>query len=284
MLNNRAIVDALRAEGVTGGELGAERYAAALASLRADAEAYAAASAARKAMADDRLEEAEVLTRKAITLQDSEAAFHGLLGDVARQQRRHRAAVDAYGEAIAIDPEYFAYYVGRGVARSRLGRDERARARSDFERSLNLLPTAVAYLELGRIAEADGDIDRAYGYFETAATSDSRVGRAAREDAMRLDLPRNPGRYLNAEVQRDGRGRLLLGVANRSSVTVEDVTVRVALMDAGGRVSEGVRRVWRIPPGSVDWQVLANDGSTVRDARAGVVAARLSGTDAHRMR
>ena len=39
-----------------------------------------------------------------------------------------------------------------------------------------------------------------------------------------------------------------------------------------------------IPPGAVDWQVLANDGSTVRDARAGVVAARLSGTDAHRMR
>ncbi|MFM8356842.1 MAG: M48 family metalloprotease [Gammaproteobacteria bacterium] len=278
--NNRTIVDALRAEGVTGGELGADTYAAALAPLRADGEAYAAAAAARKAMADDRLEEAEALARKAVTLQDGEAAFHGLRGDVARLQRRHQAAVDAYDEAIAIDPDYFAYYVGRGVARSRLGGEACTRARRDFERSLTLLPTAIAYLELGRLAESDGDVDRAYAYFEAAAASDSRVGRAAREDAMRLDLPRNPGRYLNAEVQRDGRGRLLLGVVNRSSVTVEDVTVRVALMDAGGRVSEGVRRVWRIPPGGVDWQVLVNDGSTVRDARAGVVAARLGGADA----
>jgi predicted Zn-dependent protease len=276
VVNNRAIVASLRAEGFDGGELNAEAYARALAPLREDADAYAAAADARKAIADDRLEDAEALARKALSLQDGEAAFHGLLGDVHRLGRRWRASTDAYEEAIAIEPEYFAFYLGRGVSRTRLG--ERAEARRDFEQSLKLLPTAVAYHELGQIAERDGDLDRAFQYYQAAAESNSSVGRAASAGAVRLDLPRNPSRYLQARVERDGRGRLLLGVRNLTSVAVADVAVRVQVQDTAGRVSEGSRRLNGIAPGSEEWILLAADGSGVQDARAAVVAARVLDT------
>ncbi len=271
--NNRTIVAALRAEGFDGGELGADRYARALAPLREDADAYAAAAEARKAITDDRLEEAEALTRKALSLQDGEAAFHGLLGDVQRLSRRWRGAADAYAEAIAIEPDYFAFYLGRGVSQSRLG--DRAAARADFERSLKLLPTALAFHELAQMAEQDGDLDRAYRYYQAAAESNSTVGRAASVGAMRLDLPRNPSRYLEARVQRDGRGRLLLGVRNPTTVAVADVAVRVQVQDTTGRVSEGTRRLVGVAAGSEEWILLAADASAVQDARAAVVAARV---------
>jgi len=271
--NNRALVDQLRGEGFTGGELGKASFERALRQLREDADAYAAADKARKALADDRLEEAERLARQAITAQDREASFYGLLGDVERAQRRYAAAVESYDSAIARDANYFAYYLGRGAALSRQG--ERTAARADFDRSLELLPTAIAYNELGRMAQADGDADRALRYFEAAGQSDSSVGRAARASALRLDLPRNPGRYLQAQVQRDQRGRLVLGVANPTAVAVQDVAVRIQTLDQQGRAGEGVRRLQRLEPGATRWVVLLEDASGVRDARAVVEAARI---------
>jgi hypothetical protein len=92
---------------------------------------------------------------------------------------------------------------------------------------------------------------------------------------MRLDLPRNPSRYLEARVQRDGRGRLLLGVRNPTTVAVADVAVRVQVQDTTGRVSEGTRRLVGVAAGSEEWILLAADASAVQDARAAVVAARV---------
>jgi beta-barrel assembly-enhancing protease len=271
--NNRRLAEALRAEGFVGGDLGTEAYTHAIRQLREDADAYAAADQARTALADDRFEEAERLVRTAITQQDREPSFHGLLGDIHRRQKHYQQAVDAYDEAIERDPAYFAYYLGRGLALS--GQGDRAQARVDFDRSVKLLPTAVAYHELGRIAEAEGNVDQALKLFEAAGQSDSSVGQAARTSALRLDLPRNPSRYLQARVERDARGRLVLGVANPTPLPVLDVAVRVETLDQQGRAREGTRRLRRIEPGATRWVVLMEDATGLADARAGVVAARL---------
>ncbi len=53
--NNRSLVRQMRAEGFDGGELGTERYRAALARLEADADAYEAYDKAREALRDKRL-------------------------------------------------------------------------------------------------------------------------------------------------------------------------------------------------------------------------------------
>ena len=53
---------------------------------------------------------------------------------------------------IAIDDGLFSYYLGRGIANARL---KSPAAKADLEQSAKLLPTAVAYNELGRIAAAN---------------------------------------------------------------------------------------------------------------------------------
>jgi predicted Zn-dependent protease len=269
--NNRKIAEELKTQGLAGTEIGKERYERAMAALREDAPAYKAADDARKAMSEEKYEEASALVRKAIALEDREASFHGLLGDLERRERDFPAAIKAYDAAIQRDPEYFAYYLGRGVSRKATDPEL---ARSDFERSVKLLPTAIAYNELGAIAEANGDVDQALKLFEAAGQSDSPAGRAARASAMRLDLPRNPGRYVEAHVERDGRGRLLLAVRNPTSVPLTDVAVRVDTLDNRGQQRSGTRTFRRVEPGATEWTVLMQDATAISDARAGVVGAR----------
>ncbi len=225
--NNQALVKTLRAEGYTGGELGKQRFVAATARIREDAEAYAAYDAARKAAADKRYDAAADEVTKALRLQSAEAQFHGLRGDIRRMQGRHEDAVTNYDRAIARDDGYFAYYLGRGLARSQLGR--RDAAKEDFSRSVNYLPTAVAYSELGKIAESEGNSDAAVRYYEAAASAPGAAGQQAMQGLVRLDLPRQPGKYVRAELARGARGEVLLKVTNTTPVTLTNIQVNTVL-------------------------------------------------------
>ena len=225
--NNRALVAQLRAEGFTGGELGADRYQRAVAQIRRDAPAYAAFDAARKAVQEKNLEAALTQVDKAIGLQPREAQFHGLKGDIRRLQDRHGDAARHYGDALARDDGYFSYYLGRGV--SRMALKDRANAKADLTASVKLLPTAVAYNELGRIAEADGNQDEAIRYYAAASQAQDATGQAALSSLLRLDLPRQPARYVAAELVNDGSGKLFLRVKNGTPSDIGGVRVRVAL-------------------------------------------------------
>jgi predicted Zn-dependent protease len=225
--NNKALVALLRTEGFTGGELGADRYQRAVAQIRRDAPAYAAADAARKAVQEKNLDAAITQVDKAIALQPREAQFYGLKGDIRRLQERHADAVRHYGDALARDDAYFSYYLGRGV--SRLELKERANAKADLNASIKLLPTAVAYNQLGRIAEADGNQDEAIRYYAAAAKAQDATGQAAFASLVRLDLPRQPARYIEAQLQTDGVGRLVLRVNNPTPANAAGVKVRVSL-------------------------------------------------------
>jgi hypothetical protein len=132
------------------------------------------------------------------------------------------------------------------MARSRL--KERALARADLERSVELLPTAVAYHELGRIAENARDVDGALRYYRVAAQSESSVGALANARIVALDVARNPSAYVRTEVGvMDGRPALM--VANLTSVALENIVVRVQLQWADGRIDEGTRQVERLDGG-----------------------------------
>ena len=84
-----------------------------------------------------------------------EARFHGLKGDIMVYQKRYQDAIGSYDEAIKHDDNYYDYYLGRGVAHSRL--NQTALARQDLQRSNKLLPTAAAANELGKLALNDGN-------------------------------------------------------------------------------------------------------------------------------
>jgi len=272
--NNRALVEQLRAEGFTDGEFGAQAYQDALRPLRTDLPAYEAYDQAREALAEKRFDAAESLVTRAIELQGREASFHGLRGNLRLAQERYGDAEINYDRALERDDEYFAYFVGRGVARARQGRN--GPAKEDFTRSMALLPTATAYNELGRLAEADGDMDTALRYYQTAAQSDSTTGQQARERALRLDLPRHPDRYVAARVSADSAGRLVLEVGNQTSLALNNVTVVLETMDTTGARQRYERTLRNLQGGAARLVLVTDDAAGVVDARAQVTAAEIA--------
>ena len=183
--NNRALVETMRSEGISGGEYGADRYQNATRQLRADSAAYADHDAGRRALLDGDLEEALRLVQQALAKQSAEPSFHALRGDIRYQQDRFGDAIINYDRAIDRDAGFYAYYLSRGMAHVEQG--ERAAAKSDLNASVELLPTTIAYLQLGKIAEAEGNVDLASRYYQAAGQSSGPVAEEARARYARLN-------------------------------------------------------------------------------------------------
>src|SRR5690606_12617256 len=117
--------------------------------------------------------------------------------------------------------------------------------------------TAVAYHELGVLAERAGDLDTALSHYQTAAQSDSPAGQAARTRLLRLDLPRNPARYVEAALARDAGGRLVMQVSNRTGAPLEDIEVVVDTIDAAGQRRRFGSRVAQLGAGAASVVLVA---------------------------
>jgi beta-barrel assembly-enhancing protease len=236
--NNRALVAQLRAEGRAGGELGEARYQEAMAFLRETKPAYDAFDEAEKLVGEDKLEDASRKLETALSMVPNEARFHGLQADILIYQRRYQAAVTTYDAAISRDPNYYDYYLGRGVAYARQG--ERARANEDLQASIKLLPTALAMNELGTLALESNDRAAAKEYFGMAASAQGLVGEQSRAAFMRLDIADNPAQYVSAQAYINQAGRLVARVQNVSPFPVSDVTVEFRAIIGGQVVSRSI--------------------------------------------
>jgi tetratricopeptide (TPR) repeat protein len=230
-----------------GGEVGREPYQAATKLLRDRQPAYDAYDEGREALADDRPREAERAAQEALRLLPDEANIHALLGDVDMQERRYEDALRHYTDAIELNTDFFYYHLQKGLAHRQLRDWEDARVA--LETSVDLLPTADAVYALGTLAERRGDRRTALEYYAQAAQSNSPAGQAAKEAAVRLDLPNNPGNYIQARGGLDNSGQLIVEVANPTSVSITDVIVAVRYADSQGRIREVGRRVGLLPPG-----------------------------------
>ncbi|HEX6998801.1 MAG TPA: M48 family metalloprotease [Gammaproteobacteria bacterium] len=230
-----------------GGELGRERYAEATRLLRQREPAYDLYDQGRRALAENRLDEARRAAAEAVRLVPEEAQFHALLGDVELAERRYEAAIGHYRDAIARDDTFFYYPLRKGLAHQAAGQWDASQA--DLEASLALLPTADAHYGLGRLAERRGDRARALEHYMAAAQSSSETGQAARDAAVRLDLPQNPGGYLTVRTGLDSGGQLLVEVANPTGVAVTDVAIAIRYVDAQGALRQTVRQLaGTLPP------------------------------------
>lgn len=272
--NNRQLVDTLRAEGYTDGEYGADRFQAAVRTIRGDEPAYKAADEARKALRDGDFDLALKRIEAALELQPAEAQFHGLRGDVRTRQKRYEDAVTNYDRAIQRDPEFFSFYLGRGMARARLNQLDPARG--DLERSVELLPTTVAYLELGRVAEAQGDTASAARYYEAAGQSPGEVGDAARAGLVRTDLAANPSRYIVSRTGQSSDGRWLVRIENGTDVNVTDVRVRVEYLTGSGASGSFERSIPHLAAGTYTQIEFPSKTGSVQQARSVVIAARVA--------
>lgn len=233
--NNRELVQQMRAEGHSGGELGAQRYQAATRFLRENARAYEAFDEAQELISQDKLEQANERVGEAISLLPREARFRGLRADIFMYQRRYQAAIGQYDQAIALDPDYFDYYLGRGVAYARQG--ERSRANADLQASVALLPTAMAMNELGQIALVANDRAMAKQYFETAMVAHGLVGQAASDSFYKIDIIDNPAQYVFVQAYVNEKGELLGTVRNRAPVAVKNITIEFHAIVGGQLVN-----------------------------------------------
>ena len=243
--------ETLRKLGAKGGDWGRDRYQHMIAGLKKSKPAYDALEKGLKALKDDDEKQALKLANKAIAIEPKEALFYSLLGDVRYKQKRYNKALKHYNQALDRNSGFFRYYLERGVTWEKLENNQKAQL--DLEKSVELLPTAIAYNALGRMELQSGSRDQAKQYFGQAAGSRSPAGVAAAAELMRLDLPDNPGRYLQTRLQRLKDGEMIAVVQNQTKMMVRNVGVGVGLRAPGGRLSNMTRHsVWGvIRPGEV---------------------------------
>jgi tetratricopeptide (TPR) repeat protein len=188
---------------------------------------------------------ATILAKKAVAGEPREARFQELLGDISLTQKNSAGALPYYERAIQMQPDYFRPHLQSGIALKNLGRNPEAEVA--LSKSTSLLPTAPAHALLGILAESRGDINAAMKNYGAAAGSESSAGQFAAANLTRLDLPRNPGKYLLSGVQADARGNLYAVVENPTAETVSNVQVRVVQLDATTRQPVAQSQLLLIP-------------------------------------
>jgi len=233
-----------------GGDLGKDIYAQKTAKLRATQGAYKAYDDAVKALNEKNIDKAKTLVNQAIAIEPKEARFQELLGDIALTQKKNQEALAFYDKAIKLQPDYFKPHIQSGIALFNMSK--KTEAEPFLNRANELLPTAPGHALLGQLAEERGDINGALQHYQVAATSNSDIGKEAVARAVKIDLPRNPGKYIQAGAQADNAGNVYAVVQNGTSVAISRVAVRVVKYDATtGRVAaqSGLLMINGVAPG-----------------------------------
>ena len=213
-------VDANRATAATlptGGKLGVDSYRLAMQKTMDTKAAYDAYDEGREALSEDKPDEALTLASKALDIFPAEANFHALRGDVRLMEENYEWAVTNYTRAIDRRDDFFYYYLLRGLANNELKQTNNAVA--DLEHSVELLPTAPAYLVLGDIAGQRGETVDAIKYFKAVM-------------AHRCDA--------------DGNANLVVSVQNKTGLAIQGVEVAITYSDGGQQ-----RIVTRSIPGQI---------------------------------
>jgi predicted Zn-dependent protease len=86
------------------------------------------------------------LVNQAIAIENNEAMFYALRGDIYSLQNMQSAALREYDRAIKLNNEFFYYFLRRGIAHKNLGNKNKAKL--DLTKSFNLLPTKQAQTAL----------------------------------------------------------------------------------------------------------------------------------------
>ena len=224
-----------------GGELGAEDYQAAMGKTSELLPAYQAYEEGRKALGERNTARAGEKADTAIGIFPGEGHFHALRGDARLLENDFDGAVQNYDRAIEQRDDFFYYYLQRGLANQKLGREDRAQ--QDLTKSLEYLPTAPAHFALGNIAANRGNRAAAIQHYRAVAGAQGEMAEAAYASIVRLDIGENPGEYLSKGCSADGEGNLVVAVRNDTPVPITDVRFVVEFRDQGGVPRQVVRNV-----------------------------------------
>jgi len=204
-----------------GGEIGADRYQAAMQRTMDAKPAYDAYDEGRKALADEATGLAIEKADAAIELFPDEAHFYALRGDVRFTNEQYDMAIQNYDIAIRRRDGFFQYYLQRGLSNEKLGNDQTAI--TDLEKSNELFPTAIAHYSLGNIAARQGNKAEAIEHYTMVAGGQGEIADAAKVALVRLDLEDNPGKYIQVRCFQDNNGNLGVSFGNATPLTITGV-------------------------------------------------------------
>ncbi|HKE44435.1 MAG TPA: M48 family metalloprotease [Steroidobacteraceae bacterium] len=262
-----------------GGEINAEAYQARVKPLLEMKPAYDKYDEAMAAAQKGDTAKAKTLVAEAAKMQPNEGLFQQMLGEIALSEKKPKEARAYYQKAMQLNPNYYGSYLGAGVAEYRAG--DKAKAEQYLGQSAKLLPTAPAAYFLGQVSKDKGDTETALKYYQAAATSNSNVGQAAAVEALRIDLPRNPGNYVATAPVVAANQRVVAVIENRAPLPLMDIQLTPVLVDASGNIVKQASPITiggPVKPGersSVDAGVGALDAQTLQSVRFRVDTAKV---------
>jgi predicted Zn-dependent protease len=232
-----------------GGDLGSERYHAAMKTTRAAKPAYDLYDEGRKALGEDKPDVALEKADEAIKLFPKEANFYALRGDARIEQEKYDTAVTDFNDAIERRDSFFYYFLQRGRLYEELGSYDKAV--KDLEKSNEMLPTGPAYFSLGNIAAKRGDKAAAIDYYKKVAGGQGELAQKAQGELVRLDLANNPDAYLPKRCDPNNAGELVVSMKNATPFDINGIVLAIDYTDTTGRQRTVERQVnGTIPAGN----------------------------------
>ena len=134
-----------------GGKLGIEDYEQAMARLKKTKRAYKNYDDGIKALQKKNASGALALARSAMLIEPREALFHGLAARAYDAQEKTKDALREVNNAIALNPDYFEYYLLKGMFLEKQG--DKKGAKEAYARSHQLLPTENTAKALRRLGK-----------------------------------------------------------------------------------------------------------------------------------
>ena len=212
---------------------GKEEYAQAIASLQKAKPAQECLQKGYEALSDHP-KEALASAEQGLRIAPREAHLYNLAGKAKLALKDFKGAFSCFQKACDLNPSYFDFYLGIGLAEHGL-KLERA-AQSHLEKSLSLFPTVEAHATLGNIHLQNNDTLEALAHFEIASQSNSPLGKQALASFQKLDLKEHPERYTTLSTFWNEQGNLSLILKNDSTLPIHDILVEIAFQDAKGPV------------------------------------------------
>jgi len=208
---------------------GKKEYQAALANLRKQQPAYDLADQAAQALNKKQTKQALSLINQAIDLEPKEALFHSTKGLILDHQGKPDLALKEHKRATELYPQQFSYYLNRANTQLALGNS--SAAQQDYQRSMKMLPTSTAALQLGHLFQKSGKQSQAVTYYSQASSAQGKAGQDARLNLALLEIHDKPEKYLKIKHQQDPKGPLLVTIENRSPLEIKKITLVSQLFD-----------------------------------------------------
>ena len=216
------------------GVLKEKEYQAMIAHLVKVKPAYEKYQAGQQALSNKNHSKALELAEQAIAIEPNEALFYGMKGDALFSAGKLSEAQQAYGAALQKNPDFFYFYLQRGLLREQM--HQPGPAQQDLQHSVALLPTAIALNALGDMALQQKDENKALAYYKQASGSKSLAGQHAAIALVKLELPRHPEQYIEAKPGITRAGTVGVVLINHAPVTVGNIKIDVAIVNQSNSI------------------------------------------------